>query len=61
MLDAHIILQYHDEIALTFKEENKELVREALLQAMKETNETLKLNVEINISIDFGFNYAEVH
>jgi hypothetical protein len=49
------------EIVLIFKEENKELVREALLQAMKETNETLKLNVEINISIDFGYNYAEVH
>jgi DNA polymerase I-like protein with 3'-5' exonuclease and polymerase domains len=51
----------HDEKLSIFKPEDKELVVEILHSSMRETNEKLKLNVEITISIDFGSNYSECH
>ena len=54
-------LQYHDEhlsyVPLSKKDKQKELLEEA----MREVNETLKLNVEITSDIQFGSSYAAVH
>jgi len=54
-------LQYHDEhlsyVPLGKEEEHKKLLEEA----MREVNETLKLNVEITSDIQFGESYAAVH
>jgi len=56
-----ICMQYHDEILLYCKAEQKTIVEPLLKQAMKETNVDLNLNVEIGISVDWGTNYAECH
>lgn len=60
-LNIHIAAQYHDEMVVWFPKEHVEIVKEILLESMKETNKHLNLNVEITVSIDIGTNYAEVH
>jgi hypothetical protein len=60
-IDVYICLQYHDEILLWFKTEKTEQVKTILRESINRVNEILKLNVEINISIDVGQNYAECH
>lgn len=59
--DIYILLQYHDEILLTFPKEYKEIVKDILIKAMDKVNDMLKLNVEISISLDFGQNYSQCH
>ena len=54
-----ISLQMHDEVL--FNTYDKELSEEKLLNAIKLTNEKLKLNVPFSISIAFGKNYSECH
>ena len=56
-----INLQYHDEIGFSLKSQYKEIVKEKLETAIVKTNEILKLNVPLGISIDFGDTYAECH
>ena len=51
----------HDEILFSIKKRSKEEVERMLREAIEETNNFLKLNVPLNISIEFGDNYAEVH
>lgn len=53
--------QFHDEVCFPLLKEEKERVRDVLLESMKAANEELKLNVELSISIDFGLNYSETH
>jgi len=56
-----ISLSYHDEL-LTYVQKGKEdEMTEKLKSAMREVNETLKLNVNIESDIQYGGNYAEVH
>lgn len=54
-----ISLQMHDEIL--FNTYNKETTIANLRNAIKLTNEQLKLNVPLDISIAFGNTYADVH
>lgn len=56
-----ILLQYHDELLFVAKHEHKEACAEILYKSMKKVNDLLKLNVEVDISVDFGNNYAECH
>ena len=56
-----ISLQIHDEVGFQFSKEQIELVKYKLQTAMVKTNEKLKLNVPLAISIDIGNNYAESH
>ncbi len=56
-----IMLQYHDEIGFDFKADLRKKVELLLNQSIEETNEILKLNVPLGISIDIGVNYAESH
>lgn len=53
--------QFHDEIVFPLLPQDKDEVKQKLFDAIEETNEQLKLNVKINISVDFGHNYAEIH
>lgn len=57
----NVILQYHDEILLICKHEEKEFVEKSLLDAIKEVNAQIGLNVEIGVSVSWGENYAECH
>lgn len=60
-IGAVVVMQYHDELLIVFKRQFKDYVRESLFKAMAETNEQIKLNVTIGISVDFGNNYADCH
>jgi hypothetical protein len=53
--------QFHDEVVLEVKKGYQEEVRKLLKEAIKEANEILSLNRELDIGIDFGKNYAEIH
>lgn len=56
-----IMLQYHDEIAFSLLKGEESNVEKTLRDAIKAVNEKVKLNVPLNISVDFGVNYAEIH
>jgi DNA polymerase I-like protein with 3'-5' exonuclease and polymerase domains len=56
-----ISCQYHDEILFTVKKGDEERVSKVLHEAMAKVNETLKLNVTIEVEEKYGRNYAEVH
>lgn len=53
--------QFHDEIAIVVKKGNRERVEKHLRDAMQRTNDMLKLNRELDCSIDFGDSYADIH
>jgi hypothetical protein len=60
-LGIKVCFQYHDELLLYCKKEYKNQVSDILNLSMKQTNEEIKLNVEIGISVDWGLNYADCH
>ena len=53
--------QFHDEVVFPLKEADQEKVRKDLQEVIEETNETLKLNIKLGISLDFGKSYADIH
>lgn len=56
-----VIMQYHDELLLVCKKEDKIEVESIIKKAMEDTNDLIKLNVRIEVSVDWGKNYAECH
>ncbi|MFA9239439.1 MAG: DNA polymerase [Candidatus Paceibacteria bacterium] len=58
-----IPFQYHDELMLNIKNspESIQEISEILKIAMKQTNNKLKLNIEIDCSIEFGETYSTCH
>lgn len=55
------MLQYHDEIAFPLLKGQEEITEKILKDAIDAVNNTVKLNVPLGISIDFGVNYAKIH
>lgn len=53
--------QFHDEIIIPIPERETDICKTILKEAIRETNDYLKLNVELGISIDIGDNYAQIH
>lgn len=53
--------QVHDEWSSNALVEEKEIYEQKVKNAIKSVNEELKLNIEINCSIDWGSNYVECH
>lgn len=53
--------QYHDELMFNINKEEKEKAKEILQEAMKKTNDLLKLNVPISCGIEFGTDYSSCH
>lgn len=53
--------QMHDEVILCIKKGHREQCEKLLKQAIKETNEELKLNRELDCSVDFGDRYSDIH
>ena len=51
----------HDENLFYSSEKEKDEHNKIIRNAMTRLNETVKLNVTLNCSIDWGKNYAEVH
>ena len=56
-----ISLQYHDEIGFSLHKEEKEEIKLKLNKAIVKTNQELRLNVPLGISIDVGDNYSQAH
>ena len=56
-------LQYHDEKLTLVKKEKgaRERHRKIINDSMKKVNDTLQLNVEISVDVQFGKTYADVH
>ena len=53
--------QFHDEVILCIKKGFRKQCEKLLRDAMKETNDELKLNRELDCSVDFGARYSEIH
>jgi len=51
----------HDENLFYSSEKQKEEHTRIIRNAMTKLNDTLKLNVTLDCSVDYGPNYAEVH
>ncbi len=54
-------LSYHDEVLFAIPKGQEEQAKEALEEAMREVNESLKLNVTIGVDCQFGRTYSECH
>ena len=57
--NVRLTLQYHDEIVTQVKDE--ELTTKILKWAINKVNDKLKLNRDMDISIQFGENYSKIH
>jgi len=53
--------QFHDEAIFLVREGCENWTTKCIEQAMLQTNEELKLNVELSTTPEFGSNYAEIH
>ena len=53
--------QFHDEIILCIKEGFEEECRELVTYAINKLNETIKLNRELGIDIQFNKSYGKIH
>lgn len=53
--------QFHDEVVLSIKKGSEEKCRQLLRQAIDDTNNELKLNIKLDIDIQFGKDYSEIH
>lgn len=53
--------QFHDEVILEIKKGYKEKAEALLREAMQEVNRELNLNVRIDIDVQGGNNYGEIH
>jgi hypothetical protein len=53
--------QMHDEVILTVKKGNRDRAERLLREAITKTNEQLNLNRELDVDVQFGDNYAQIH
>ncbi len=56
-----IIGQMHDEWIALIKKGNRERMKKHVARAIKLVNEELQLNRELECSVEFGDNYADIH
>lgn len=53
--------QFHDEVVLNVKKGNREEINSFLQETIEETNDYLKLNRRLDIGIQYGDRYSEIH
>ncbi len=53
--------QFHDEVIIPIKAHQKEELAAYLKECINQVNKTLKLNIELSVSIDFGKDYSQIH
>ena len=56
-----VIATFHDEVVVLIREENIERASKFLRTTIEKTNRDLKLNRELDIDIQTGKNYAQIH
>ena len=61
MVRPNIVGQFHDESINCIKE-GEEVQHESILrQAIKRVNDKLKLNIDLDIDVKFGYRYSDIH
>jgi DNA polymerase I-like protein with 3'-5' exonuclease and polymerase domains len=60
-LGGNICFQAHDELVARIPKDATEETEQALRYAMEKVNEKLKLNVPLDISVQFGPDYSSIH
>lgn len=55
------ISQFHDEIILCVKKGYRDKCKKLLKWAIKKANQELKLNRELDVDVQFGDNYSQIH
>jgi DNA polymerase I-like protein with 3'-5' exonuclease and polymerase domains len=58
---SQLTAQFHDEIVSAIKKGKETLYEKILKDSIKEVNELLKLNVNLDVDVQFGQTYAEIH
>lgn len=53
--------QFHDEIVLEIPEDRQDDARRLCEEALRKTNDKLKLNRELGIGVQFGARYSDIH
>jgi len=53
--------QFHDECVLTIKKGSRDKCVKLLKESIEKVNDSLKLNVKLDVDIQFGATYADVH
>lgn len=53
--------QFHDEGIWTIKTGHREQMEDILKTSIQEVNDKLQLNVKLDVDVQFGINYAEIH
>jgi DNA polymerase I-like protein with 3'-5' exonuclease and polymerase domains len=56
-----LTMQMHDEIGIEIKEGSRDKAEKLLRDAIDRVNEKLKLNVKLDISVQYGKSYADIH
>lgn len=56
-----ITAQFHDEVVLHIKKGFREKCEQLLRGAIKQLNDQLRLNRDLDIDCQFGDNYAQIH
>ena len=56
-----LTMQMHDEVGIEIKEGSRDKAEKLLRDAIDRVNEKLKLNVKLDISVQFGQSYADIH
>lgn len=53
--------QFHDEVVLEIKKGNRERCVKMLKDAIARVNDKLKLNIKLDVDVQFGDSYADIH
>jgi hypothetical protein len=53
--------QFHDECIIIIKKNYRDLVRKFLKDCMGEVNKKYRLNVDLDVDVQFGHRYSEIH
>lgn len=56
-----LTMQMHDEVGIEIREGSRDKAEKLLRDAIDRTNEKLKLNVKLDVSVQFGKSYADIH
>jgi hypothetical protein len=60
-MGLELTAQMHDEIIVRIKRGDRERTNEILKEAILKVNNILKLNVDLDVDVQFGDSYAEIH
>ena len=60
-LGAKVLGQFHDEVIIEVLRGKREFYTGLLKECVGKVNDLLKLNRDLDVDVDFGDNYAEIH